>query len=81
MPLAYEEDSAKRRKLDTFRLRISKEMEEQKRLFYVAVTRAMDFLFLSGSVPGKKGPRGRLAYLDDAFGIFSKQPGKTNGPT
>ena len=71
LTLAYEEDSAKRRKMDAFRLQLGKETEEQKRLFYVAVTRAMDFLCMSGAPHPKKGPTGRLGYLDEAFGLFS----------
>ena len=68
--LYYEEDSAKRRKLDPFRLQKLKEEEEQKRLFYVAVTRAMDYLCMSGAqLQGKKAHQGRLSYLDDAFGL------------
>ncbi|KKK83464.1 hypothetical protein LCGC14_2793100, partial [marine sediment metagenome] len=66
----YEEDYAKRSKLEPFRLQKLKEEEEQKRLFYVAVTRAMDYLCMSGAqFEGKKAHQGRLSYLDDAFGL------------
>ncbi|MCK4911761.1 MAG: hypothetical protein KAR83_08955, partial [Thermodesulfovibrionales bacterium] len=69
----YEEDHAKRRKLEPFRIHKLKEEEEQKRLFYVAVTRAMDYLCMSGAeLKNKKKLQGRLSYLEDAFGIFSK---------
>lgn len=68
----YEEDSNERRKLEPFRMRKRKEEEEQKRLFYVAVTRSMDFLCMSGANPLSKQPPGRLSYLEDTFGIFGK---------
>jgi ATP-dependent helicase/nuclease subunit A len=69
--LHYEEDSSQRNKLEAFRVQKLKQEEEQKRLFYVAITRAMDFLCMSGAIPLKKAV-GRLQYLDDAFDIFSK---------
>jgi ATP-dependent helicase/nuclease subunit A len=68
----FEDDYNKRRKLEPFRLQKLKEQEEQKRLFYVAVTRTMDFLCMTGAMHEGKAPAGRLAYLEDAFGIFSE---------
>ncbi len=69
----YEEDHAKRSKLEPFRIQKLKEEEEQKRLFYVAVTRAMDYLCMSGAeLKNKKKLLGRLSYLEDAFGIFGE---------
>ncbi len=65
----YEEDSAKRAKDETFRINLRKYEEEEKRLFYVALTRARDYLMMFGS--HKEGKlTGRLSYLDDAFGIM-----------
>jgi len=78
--LAFEEDSAKRRKMSEFRYQKNKEAEEQKRLFYVAITRAMDFLCMTGAEPGDKGPKGRLSYLNDAFGIFKDSGHENTGP-
>ncbi len=77
---AYEEDPAGRNKQALFILRKAKEAEEEKRLFYVAVTRAMDRLIMSGSVKSdKKGePKitGKLAYIEEAFeGSISKAAG------
>ncbi len=64
----YEEDSARRRKLEPFRLYMRKQEEEEKRLFYVALTRAMDYLCMLGSARDGKFA-GRLGYLADAFGL------------
>lgn len=69
--LRYEPDSAKRSKRKEFVVQREKEIEEGKRLFYVAVTRAMDFLSMTAVIRGK--PKGRLAYLDDAFGVLSRE--------
>ncbi len=63
--LAYEEDSNKRKKVEHFIKRKSKELEEEKRLFYVAVTRARDFLCMLGAPKKEKPHTGRLAYITD----------------
>lgn len=63
------DDPSKRYRDENFKRKRQKELEEEKRLFYVAVTRAMDYLCMIGSVKGDK-PVGRLAYLDEAFGIL-----------
>ncbi|MEW6110053.1 MAG: UvrD-helicase domain-containing protein [Nitrospirota bacterium] len=74
---AYEEDSSRRKKNPLFLLRKEKENEEEKRLFYVAVTRAMDHLFLSGAVKkdvsGKEKIKGKLSFIEEAF------PGSISG--
>ncbi|MDA8085108.1 MAG: UvrD-helicase domain-containing protein [Nitrospiraceae bacterium] len=62
----YEPDSETRKKLPEFERGRIKELEEEKRLFYVAATRAMDYILLSGIRSPK--PKGRLRYLADAFG-------------
>ncbi len=62
----YEPDSEARKKIPEFERGRMKELEEEKRLFYVAATRAMDYLLLSGIRSEK--PKGRLRYLVDAFG-------------
>ncbi len=54
--LAYEDDARRRRESHHFRARKEKELEEEKRLFYVAVTRAQDFLCMTG-VRGSGKPR------------------------
>lgn len=63
--LSYEEDSTKRKKIEPFLKRKEKELEEEKRLFYVAVTRARDFLCMLGAMKKEKPPTGRLAYITD----------------
>jgi ATP-dependent helicase/nuclease subunit A len=63
--LAYEEDSNKRKKIRHFMKRKEKELEEEKRLFYVAVTRARDFLCMLGAPRKEKPHSGRLAYITD----------------
>jgi len=68
--IAYEEDSAKRKKIELFSKRKEKETEEGKRLFYVAVTRARDFLCMLGALNKDKRPAGRLSYLTDNFEIL-----------
>ncbi|NWF53005.1 MAG: UvrD-helicase domain-containing protein [Nitrospirae bacterium] len=61
--IAYEEDSNKRKKREIFQKRKEKEIEEEKRLFYVSVTRAKDFLCMLGSQKKDEKPTGRLAYI------------------
>jgi len=70
--IAYEEDSVKRKKISAFACRREKELEEGKRLFYVAITRARDFLCMLGASDKEKKPAGRLAYLTENFEIFKK---------
>jgi ATP-dependent helicase/nuclease subunit A len=67
--MAYEEDPDKRKKREPFARRKEKEKEEEKRLFYVAVTRAQDFLCMSGAWKKNDKVSGRLAYLFDSLGI------------
>ncbi|MDA8326034.1 MAG: UvrD-helicase domain-containing protein [Nitrospiraceae bacterium] len=64
----YEPDSGERKKTPQFERNRIKELEEEKRLFYVAATRAMDCLILSGIRPANGKPKGRLNYLVEAFG-------------
>ncbi|MBI5204228.1 MAG: UvrD-helicase domain-containing protein [Nitrospirae bacterium] len=70
--IAYEEDSLKRKKIPVFARRKEKESEEEKRLFYVAVTRARDFLCMLAALDEEKQPNGRLQYLTDSFEILTK---------
>jgi ATP-dependent helicase/nuclease subunit A len=63
--IAYEPDSLKRKSAHHFRMRKEKELEEEKRLFYVAVTRAQDFLCMLASPKEGKKHAGRLKYLTD----------------
>jgi ATP-dependent helicase/nuclease subunit A len=63
--LAYEEDSNKRKRIRHFMKRKEKELEEEKRLFYVAVTRARDFLCMLAAPRKEKPHSGRLAYITD----------------
>jgi ATP-dependent helicase/nuclease subunit A len=69
LAIAHEEDPKQRNRDERFRRQKLKEIEEEKRLFYVAVTRAMDYLCMIGS--HKEGKlSGRLDYLSDAFELF-----------
>jgi ATP-dependent helicase/nuclease subunit A len=63
--LAYEADSVRRKNIHHFRMRKEKELEEEKRLFYVAVTRAQDFLCMLASPKKGKSHTGRLKYIMD----------------
>jgi ATP-dependent helicase/nuclease subunit A len=62
--LAYEDESKKRNDMPMFRRFKERAADEEKRLFYVAVTRAMDYLCMSGAL--KDSLTGKLAYLNDA---------------
>ncbi len=67
--MSCEEDPTMRKKNGLFLRRKDKESEEEKRLFYVAVTRAQDFLCMLGVLKeGGKGS-GRLAYITDSLPI------------
>jgi ATP-dependent helicase/nuclease subunit A len=74
--MAYEEDPYRRKKREPFLKRKEKEIEEEKRLFYVAVTRAQDFLCMTGAWKQGEKASGRLAYIMDTFEI--SKDGKIN---
>ncbi len=80
--LAIEEDSAKRRGHPLFDLLRAKAEEEEKRLLYVAVTRAMDSLTLIGAAgaDSKGNPKypGALGWIHAAFDLA--HPGLTPYP-
>jgi len=80
--MGYEEDNDKRKKEPIFMLDRQKQEEEEKRLFYVAVTRARDYLLMSGAHDTRAGNKitGRLQYLERAFGIFNGRPPETGLP-
>ncbi|MEW6570968.1 MAG: UvrD-helicase domain-containing protein [Nitrospirota bacterium] len=61
--LAYEDDSRRRLKKEHFQRRKEKELEEEKRLFYVAITRARDFLCMLAAPQKDQPHKGRLAYI------------------
>lgn len=63
--MAYEENFRKRRNMTQFSVRREKENEEEKRLFYVAVTRARDFLCMTAALNKEKKQAGRLKYITD----------------
>jgi ATP-dependent helicase/nuclease subunit A len=63
--LAYEDNSFTRKEHHHFRIRREKEREEEKRLFYVAVTRAQDFLCMLAAPKKGKSHSGRLKYITD----------------
>jgi len=60
-----EDDSLRRKEIHHFRMRKEKELEEEKRLFYVAVTRAQDFLCMLAAPKKGKNHTGRLKYVTD----------------
>jgi ATP-dependent helicase/nuclease subunit A len=63
--LSYEEDSARRKENHLFRMRKERELEEEKRLFYVAATRAQDFLCMLAAPKEGKHHASRLKYITD----------------
>ncbi|OHE58369.1 MAG: hypothetical protein A2Z47_07600, partial [Thermodesulfovibrio sp. RBG_19FT_COMBO_42_12] len=65
LSLSCEEDPNKRKKIGHFIRRKEKELEEEKRLFYVAITRARDFLCMLGAPKKEEKHKGRLAYITD----------------
>ncbi|GER94405.1 hypothetical protein A45J_2166 [hot springs metagenome] len=69
--IAYEDDSNIRKKIPIFQRHKERLQDEEKRLFYVAVTRAMDYLCMSGVWNGSKNksPSGKLAYIADSFNL------------
>jgi ATP-dependent helicase/nuclease subunit A len=73
--LRYELEFAKRSGIAEFNLQKEKELEEEKRLFYVSVTRAMDFLSMTASVTEKavKSGSSRLSYLNDVFHFIGEK--------
>jgi ATP-dependent helicase/nuclease subunit A len=65
-----EPESSIRKQDDNFLMHLAREEEEQKRLFYVAVTRAEDALVLTGQWSGMD--RNFLAYLRCSLGLEHK---------
>ena len=64
----YEPESAIRKQDADFMEHLEKEIEEQKRLFYVAVTRAEDALFLTGCW-NETGNHSFLMFLKQGLGL------------
>ncbi|MDI6801543.1 MAG: UvrD-helicase domain-containing protein [Thermodesulfovibrionales bacterium] len=62
--ITYEEDPDVRKTMPALKIHGERIQDEEKRLFYVAATRAMDYLCMSGIL--KDNPTGKLAYLEDA---------------
>jgi ATP-dependent helicase/nuclease subunit A len=69
----YEPDAVMRKGDADFRLHEKKSEEEQKRLFYVAVTRAEEALFLTGK--WHENNRGFLGYLTEGLGLERTETG------
>ncbi len=70
--ISYEDNANIRKKIPTFQKYREKLDDEEKRLFYVAVTRAMDYLCMSGvwsTSKTKDNLKGKLAYIADAFNL------------
>jgi ATP-dependent helicase/nuclease subunit A len=76
--LSLQEDSSKRKETEHFKAQKDKELEEEKRLFYVAVTRSRDFLCMLGAFDKNKKPEGRLSYITDNLDIFNEKGGLKN---
>lgn len=70
--LAYASDAKLRKETKLFVERAEKEIEEAKRLFYVAVTRARDHLFLSGIWKDNDKTHSRLQWLKRCLGIVEE---------
>ncbi|MBI5098926.1 MAG: UvrD-helicase domain-containing protein [Nitrospirae bacterium] len=66
-------DASLRRDDEDFRLHLMKEDEEQKRLFYVAVTRAEEALFLVAT--WKERGKSFLGYLKEGIGLDKRDNG------
>lgn len=70
--VSYEPDTNLRKLSPLFTEQKEKEYEEEKRLFYVAVTRARDALFLTGvhnPKPRKTEPQTQLNWLKEHLGL------------
>ena len=70
LTIGYEEDSDARKSMPIFKQFKEKAEDEEKRLFYVSTTRAMDYLCMSGSLIKKA--TGKLAYMFDAFNLYAR---------
>lgn len=70
----YEPESAIRKQDEDFLLHLRKEEEEQKRLFYVAVTRAEESLFLVGQW-NEKDNKSFLSFLKQGLGLEKQGTG------
>jgi ATP-dependent exoDNAse (exonuclease V) beta subunit len=70
--IAYEDDPNIRKKMSVFKQHRERLLDEEKRLFYVSATRAMDYLCMSGVSPNPeiKSPSGKLAYIVDSFNLI-----------
>ncbi len=73
LSMSLQEDSSKRKEAEHFQIQKDKELEEEKRLFYVAVTRAQDFLCMSGAFGKNKKPEGKLSYITDNLDVFDEK--------
>ncbi|MEK6671905.1 MAG: UvrD-helicase domain-containing protein [Nitrospirota bacterium] len=69
--VAYEDDSGIRKDLPVFKKHKDRVLDEEKRLFYVAATRAMDYLCMSGVIKDK--PSGRLGDLYEVYGLDTEK--------
>jgi ATP-dependent exoDNAse (exonuclease V) beta subunit len=71
--IAYEDDPNIRKKMPVFNQHRERLLDEEKRLFYVSATRAMDYLCMSGVSPNPetKSPSGKLAYIVDSFNLIN----------
>jgi ATP-dependent helicase/nuclease subunit A len=70
--IAYGDNAEERKTLPVFQMHKEKVLDEEKRLFYVAATRAMDYLCMSGIWQDSKAkyPSGKLAYIADSFNLI-----------
>jgi ATP-dependent helicase/nuclease subunit A len=73
MIVAYGDNAEETKTLPVFQVHKERVLDEEKRLFYVAATRAMDYLCMSGIWQDSKAkyPSGKLAYIADSFNLIN----------
>jgi len=73
--VSYIPDAAIRREHPLHREFVAKEYEEEKRVFYVACTRARDALFLTGTWNERAQKKTRLEWLVQSLGLHETEHG------
>ncbi len=65
--IAYADSADEKKNQPAFQSRSERLQDEEKRLFYVALTRSMNYLCMSGIL--KEKPTGKLAYIADFYNL------------
>jgi ATP-dependent helicase/nuclease subunit A len=78
--VSYIPDASIRREHPLHREYVAKEYEEEKRIFYVACTRARDALFLTGSWNERAQKKTRLEWLVESLGLRETETGFALNP-